>query len=138
MKKSELFSAWLVKSEEIAAALGLDLSFSGIDTASDPSSPRQYEPIADRPYLNADAIFGEEDRPYLNGLDGQHYSAIIQIAAHYPKMQQYQCLSAAESIADSVALDSIVGLPVFNKQISPVIFTEDRVVYVVSFTVKSV
>jgi hypothetical protein len=138
MKKSELFSAWLVKSEEIAASLNLDLSFGGIDTASDPSLPQQYEPIADKPYLKADVIFGEEDRPYLNGLDGQHYNAIIQIAAHYPKMQQYQCLSVAESVADSVALDSIVGLPVFNKQISPVIFTEDRVVYVVSFTVKSV
>ena len=138
MKKSELFSAWLVKSEEIAASLNLDLSFGGIDTASDPSSPQQYEPIADRPYLKADVIFGEEDRPYLNGIDGQRYNAIIQIAAHYPKMQQYQCLSTTELIADSVALDSIVGLPVFNKQISPVIFTEDRAAYVVSFTVKSV
>ena len=132
--KPELFSAWLTKATEIATALSMPLSFAGVDV----STGLAFEEDADTPYLKASFIWGQESRPYLNGLDGQQHISIVQIAAVYPKIQQFSALDTACSVKALVPLDSVVGVPVFNAEISPVIYTESRVMHVVSFTLKVV
>lgn len=132
--KPELFSAWLDKATEIAAALSVPLSFAGVDVVTGLA----FEEDADTPYLKASFIWGAENRPYLNGLDGQQHISIVQIAAVYPKIQQFSALESAETIRSLIPLDSVVGVPVFNSDISPVIYTESRVMHVASFTLKVV
>ena len=132
--KPEYFSAWLIRCEEIATALSLPLCFAGIDTATGAA----FNIDADFPYLKADIIFGEEIRPYLDGADGQRYNSITQIAATFPKLQQFAALDTAQSVKDLIPLDSVVGGTVYNVAISPVIYDNERVIQVVSATVKIV
>lgn len=132
--KSELFSAWLTKSTEIATALSMPLSFAGVDVLTGLA----FEEDATTPYLKASIIWGTESRPYLNGSDGQQHISIVQISAVYPKIKQFSALETADAIVALVPLDSVVGVPVFNAEISPVVYTESRVMHVVSFTLKVV
>lgn len=131
--KPELFSAWLVKCEEIALAIGLPLCFQGIDTATG----QAFNPDADFPYLKASVIYGEEVRPYLNGTDGQRYSSILQIDATYPKLQVFEAMEVAQQIKDMIPLDSVIGAQVYNVAVSPIIYDEERVIQAVSVTVKA-
>mgnify|MGYP000966024081 FL=1 len=118
--KPELFSAWLAKSQEIADSLNLPLSYFGTDTVTGSS----FVPDADKPYLKATVIYGEETAPYLNGLDGQRYTAILQIDAIYPKHLVFAAIDTALSIKDAIPLDSKVGAIVRNVSTSPVMYDE--------------
>lgn len=135
MSKSSIFSAWITKAQVIADSLNVPLVVEGL-RASD-SSP--YSPSPNEDFVLLNFLWGEENRPYLDGDDGQTCTSIVQLDFKAAKGNPFKAISGAEVIASSIGLnESVGGAYIFNKTIAQVIRDETHSYHPVSVTIKDV
>lgn len=132
MRKSEVMQKFVQHFEQVSDSLSLVYSISGLDI-----NGAQVDTDSASKILRLDFLWGEEERPYLDGNDGQHCTSIVQVGVHYPKANIYGCLTSAEGAFDSIPLDKWQGINIQNKTISQPLFDDDKVSHFVSFTIKT-